>query len=387
LQEILARLGTWMPFGRAAEALGWVARTAVSEATAARVTEATGAAYAAVQDAEVARLEAAGAAAAPGPAVQLVSADGAMVPLVGGDWAEVKTLAIGVVEPPANADAPGGPRTTALSYFSRLADATTFSRLALGEFQRRGTDAAGVVVAPMDGSPWLQKLLDRHCPRAVRILDFPHGVEHLSAAAQATFGPETAAATAWLTEQAHVLKYHDPDTVLAELRALPTAQARDPAAAAAARAATLGYLAQRRDQIRYPEFLARGYPIASGCVESANKLVVEARLKGSGMHWAPAHVNPLLALRTAVCNDRWAEAWPRACAQRRADERARRQARHRAHRPPPPSPRPAPPPATPPPLRLSPPPRPKRIIDGRPTKAHPWNRRFLAPRLPANSKL
>jgi hypothetical protein len=31
-------------------------------------------------------------------------------------------------------------------------------------------------------------------------------------------------------------------------------------------------------------------------VESANKLVVEDRLKGAGMHWADANVNPLLAL-------------------------------------------------------------------------------------------
>src|SRR5215831_15538314 len=36
---------------------------------------------------------------------------------------------------------------------------------------------------------------------------------------------------------------------------------------------------------------------------------MQARLKGAGMHWQRANVNPMLALRTAVCNDRWAEAW------------------------------------------------------------------------------
>jgi len=44
-------------------------------------------------------------------------------------------------------------------------------------------------------------------------------------------------------------------------------------------------------------------------VESANKVVVEARLKGAGMHWEPSHVNPMLTLRTAVCNERWEETW------------------------------------------------------------------------------
>ena len=38
-------------------------------------------------------------------------------------------------------------------------------------------------------------------------------------------------------------------------------------------------------------------------VESANKVVVQARLKGAGMHWEPTHVNPMLALRTAACNE------------------------------------------------------------------------------------
>jgi hypothetical protein len=45
-------------------------------------------------------------------------------------------------------------------------------------------------------------------------------------------------------------------------------------------------------------------------VESANKNVVEARFKGAGMHWQRTHIDPLLALRSIVCSDRWDEAWP-----------------------------------------------------------------------------
>lgn len=40
----------------------------------------------------------------------------------------------------------------------------------------------------------------------------------------------------------------------------------------------------------YPVRDALGYPVGSGCVESANKLVGETRLKGAGMHWARATV-------------------------------------------------------------------------------------------------
>jgi hypothetical protein len=84
----------------------------------------------------------------------------------------------------------------------------------------------------------------------------------------------------------------------------------------------------------YARFQALGYPIGSGSVESANKLVVEARMKGAGMHWARPHVDPMVALRNIACNDRWEEAWPqitgelrRQAAQRRVELRQKRKTR------------------------------------------------------------
>ena len=87
---------------------------------------------------------------------------------------------------------------------------------------------------------------------------------------------------------------------------------------------SLEYLEKRREQIKYADFQAMGYPIGSGAVESANKLVVEARLKGSGMHWDRGHVNPMVALRNIVCSDRWDEAWPQ------ISQRIREKAKERA---------------------------------------------------------
>src|SRR5713101_10199303 len=61
--------------------------------------------------------------------------------------------------------------------------------------------------------------------------------------------------------------------------------------------------------LAYATFQARGYPIGSGSVESANKLVVESRMKGAGMRWGEQHVNARLALRNVACSDRWRQAW------------------------------------------------------------------------------
>jgi hypothetical protein len=362
LRESLVLLGTSVPFAQAADLLHHFTGVRVGAETVRRLTEAAGAAQTALETELVAELERTLPDEPSGSAVLLLSVDGAMAPLVGGEWAEVKTLALGVV----TADA-AGPRTTALSYFSRLSDAATFARLATVETHRRGTSAAGTVVAVTDGARWCQGFIDWHRPDAVRVLDFPHAVEHLGTVAQSLFGPGTAVGSEWLGVQAHRLRHGQETAVMTALAERAAAERRPEVRAVLE--GTRAYLAARADQLHYQAFAAAGYPIGSGCVESANKLVVEARLKGAGMHWARTNVNPLLALRALVANDRWDEAWPRLwqslCASRR--------------RSPVPAVPPAPTPAVvadPPPLPAAP--RQKTIINGKPTANHPWNRGFAS---------
>lgn len=220
----------------------------------------------------------------------------------------------------------------------------------------------------------------------MRILDLPHALGHLAAAARATFAADSLTLGAWLDEQAHTLKRQGPDAVLAAVRALPAADAPDPAAAVDAREATLGYLDARRPMLRYPDFIAQGYPIGSGAIESACKLVVEARLKGGGMHWERANVSPMLTLRASLCSDRWAQDWPTILAQLRRDDGERRRLRLLARRPPAVSPPRAPAKPSPRPLhpsralaRLRAQQAPK-IVAGKPTADHPWRRPLRAGR-------
>jgi hypothetical protein len=85
-------------------------------------------------------------------------------------------------------------------------------------------------------------------------------------------------------------------------------------------------LQKREAHMQYPTYQEAGWPIGSGSVESANKLVVEARLKGAGMRWGRQNVNPMLVLRNAVCNRRWHETWATSRAHRQALRTSRRQA-------------------------------------------------------------
>jgi hypothetical protein len=380
VEQAVIRLGTWLPFERVPRELAALVGVTIGRETVRRRTEAAGAALVAAEQAAVERL----ARTWPAPerveaGWYQVSVDGAMVPLVHGQWAEVKTLAVGLLERQPQADGTWRVRATALSYFSRLADAEAFRHLAWGETHRRGLTLAPRVCAVVDGAEWCQHFLDWHAPDAVRILDFPHAAEYVAAAARSVFGAETAPLVAWLDQHLHELKHGDPDAVLAALRALPAGTVAGPDGPRCPRDEAVSYLTKRRAQLAYATFQAAGLPIGSGVVESANKLVVEARLKGSGMHWARPNVNPMLALRGAVCSDRWSAAWAalRAEQQRRAAERrAQRCTAQRAVRPAPTPPAPA---AAPIELQRR---RVARLSlgrqrNGRPTADHPWRKPFL----------
>jgi hypothetical protein len=317
--ECLVRLGAWLPsFEQAAKLLEGILGVRISEATSRRQTEAAGAAYEALHQQQVQQLEREVPPAPVGASKLQLSADGAMIPLVGGQWAEVKTVAIGEVEQKLQPDGTPQVQTQNISYFSRMLEVGEFSRQALVEVQRRGIEHAQLVAAPADGSEWIQSLVDFHCPSAIRILHFPHAAERISQIGQALFEP--AEAQAWLEQRLHQLKHEGPTQLLSELEDLHLQQPN-----LTILAENLAYLRKREAQMDYPTFQRLGLPIGSGIVESAHKVVVEARLKGAGMHWAPEHLNPMVALRNLVCNDRWEEDWPKIVAQLRLQAAQRRQ--------------------------------------------------------------
>ncbi len=302
-QEHLVHLSSWMPFERAAQMMECLLGVQVSEATARRLTEQAGAQAQAVQSAQ-AQLKPEVMSTSAKAARLAVSADGAYVPLLKGQWAEVRTVAIGEVEQERAACGEQEVHVRHLSYFSRLTDAETFADLAEVEMRRRAVSGAQEICAVTDGADWLQGFLDLHCPDALRILDFPHAAEHLHLLIQALSQAGLDLPSDLLPRLLHRLKHHGPPLLMRLLWRLPAPLMQQEGVRE-----HVGYLCKREALMQYPRYREQGWPIGSGMVESANKLVVEARLKGAGMHWEASHVNPMLTLRNAVCNERWQETW------------------------------------------------------------------------------
>lgn len=364
-----------MPFSHAAQIREKMMGIQRRVATVRRHTEHAGKMAEEVQDLDTQQACQAECSPLPDLAPMVISADGAFVPFVGGVWAEARTRAIGTV---TTKHAPSS--TTNRSSFSRMTDAATFTSTCPGEMHRRHLLQTSRVAGVMDGAEWVQGLLDVHLPNAIRLLDFPHAGQRVSAILEAAQQAGQLLPTNARERSLHVLTHRGPRPLLRWVSHLT----RSLAATSAAHD-DLASLHKRAALMQSPPYHVCGWPIGSGMVERANTRVVEARLKGAGMHWAPTHVNPLLALRSAVCSDRWDATWEEITAyairqrQQRRNERTTDRQRHATsafllawmrfllpHRPVLPCEETS--------SQLLFPQEPAKMVAGRPTAHHPWKR-------------
>jgi hypothetical protein len=294
----LVLLGCLVPFASAAKHLETLLKVHVSPNGVRRLTEQAGKVLEQWQKHHAQPTSEGGPEEGRGERLAMAT-DGVLVPVLPNEWSEVKMTTIGEVSQMEE----GQPHCEQLSYFARLANADTFGDLASFEMRRRGVDQAPAVAAVNDGAEWIQGFIHAHRADAVRILDCAHAAQYLSEIVTLVGQAGVTLSATWLSEQLRDLKEKGPGSVLAEVQRL---QERVPTTEVSEQVA---YLCKREGQMQYPQYLDEGWPIGSGMAESGNKLVVQARLKGAGMHWQRSQVNPMLALRTTICSDRWPQDW------------------------------------------------------------------------------
>ena len=147
-----------------------------------------------------------------------------------------------------------------------------------------------------DGVVWLHEQLKESYPQAVLIVDIYHVLQQLAQAAQtAICRPQ--AREKWLKSMYNLLIDNKLDEVLHQLERL--------ALAPDVWKRIRHYLLSNRHRMQYKTYLEQGLCIGSGAMESANKAVVQSRLKRSGQRWSQAGAQRVLNLRTCRMSDRW----------------------------------------------------------------------------------
>lgn len=308
VQEAMTRLGSRMSYGEACDELARLWKVKLSPGSLRQVTLWHGVVADSLIQERVGQLEASSPEPTAQPEQMVMGIDGAMVQVTTGEWREVKTMALGEFAPYWDAkERQVVTQTTQLSYFSRVDSAENFSRLALAEWQRRGGGKAHTVVAVQDGAAWIQGVIDYHCPQATRIIDFAHAQGYLAVVGRAVYGAETDAFRQWYGRASQQLGHQPPQRTVGALRLRQRQHPDHPQATEIETA--IRYLENRLAMIDYPHFRRQQLPIGSGIVESGHKVVMQKRMKQAGMRWAETSLNPMLALRTALCNQTWNQTW------------------------------------------------------------------------------
>lgn len=78
-------------------------------------------------------------------------------------------------------------------------------------------------------------------------------------------------------------------------------------AAAKTLSGVCGYLQANLGRMRYDEYLAAGYPIASGAIEGACRHLVKDRMERAGMHWIVEGAQAMLDVRSVYISGLWDE--------------------------------------------------------------------------------
>lgn len=182
-----------------------------------------------------------------------------------------------------------------------------------GQMRRQGAqvgmDRVDVWVALTDGGAGLEEFMGVYFPRAQCVLDFYHAAEHLNDLAKAFYAGDEEQAAEAAGAWCHTLKHQGGAALLAVLEALETrgrkAEVRE------AHRREVGYVRNNVHRMDYPRYLADGWLIGSGHVESACKAVVGQRLKGNGMRWGEEGADALCHLRALFKSEKgqWEAFW------------------------------------------------------------------------------
>jgi len=140
----------------------------------------------------------------------------------------------------------------------------------------------------------------------IEVVDWWHAGQKLWELAFLLRGAENEASPTWAEQQKSLLWAGQLRQIFRQLRLLcPRGQALPDKVRQ-----SIGYLFRHRQRMRYPEFRHAGYPIGSGSVESACKVVIQQRMKQAGMGWSRTGAQAMLALRSVLLSERWTEVWP-----------------------------------------------------------------------------
>ena len=180
---------------------------------------------------------------------------------------------------------------------------TLFLEMA-GECHLRDPKHQKPLICVMDGERQLWSLAGEWFPRAIGILDLFHALKRLWEVAHCLHAQESPEAGEFVTHHLRMLLEGKVSYVLRNFRQLVKTYELKGAKKKTVQSA-ITYYENNQEHMRYDEYLAAGYPIASGVAEGACKHLVKDRMEQAGMRWELEGAQAMLSLRAVYLNGLW----------------------------------------------------------------------------------
>jgi len=164
-------------------------------------------------------------------------------------------------------------------------------------------DYVGVADGAVDNWNFLQSRVNE------QILDFYHASEYLTKVSKAAFKrPERA--SQWLQKACHILKEEvdGAELVLSQMKEMLNKKIKEDKKEIMQSSIT--YFTNHLHQMDYCKYQKNNWPIGSGVIEAACKVIIKQRLCNSGMKWTDNGARTVLALRCFNKSDgMWEQFW------------------------------------------------------------------------------
>lgn len=175
------------------------------------------------------------------------------------------------------------------------------------EMQRRDPEGIKTRVALTDGDRALQILVEGTLGVTL-VLDLLHVLEKLWKAAYVFHAEGSLEAELWVLDRTLRILFGEVSQVVKGIRQSVTKRRMFGAKRKTLRGVA-NYLYRNRLRMRYDEYLAKGWPIASGPVEGACKNLVKDRMERSGMRWTETIAEAILQLRAVYLSGDFDSYW------------------------------------------------------------------------------
>ena len=180
----------------------------------------------------------------------------------------------------------------------------------ISDARKRDPDNRGQWVVVMDGALCLWTVLTSLLAgvKWVGILDIIHVAEYLWKVGNALHGEKTPEGKKWVYKHLLAILQGRVGRVIGGLKQI-LSKRKLKVSQRKALMETIRYFENHRKWMRYDEYLATGYPIGSGIVESTCGHTVKSRMEGAGRRWSIKGAESTLLLRSVYTSNDWDAYW------------------------------------------------------------------------------